>query len=69
MAQGYVGNMTFVDCMLQNKDGVNDVPMFVAMKDPAKNGMHEILGQQMNKIALDTYKSCTRRNLVIKLFP
>jgi hypothetical protein len=64
MAQGYVGNMTFVDCMLQNEDGINDVPMFVAMNHPTKNGMHEILGQQTNKLALDTTKAAPRETLL-----
>jgi hypothetical protein len=29
---------------LMNKDGINDVPMFVAMKGPAEDGMCGILG-------------------------
>lgn len=65
MAQGFLGNMTFVDYMLQNKDAVNDVPMFVAMKDPAKNGMHEILGQQTNKLAFNTTKVAPRETLLL----
>jgi len=68
MAQGYVGNMTFVDCMLQNEDGINDVPMFVAMKHPTKNGMHEILGQQTNKLALDTTKAAPRETLLLSYY-
>jgi hypothetical protein len=57
--------MTFVDYMLRNKDGINDVPMFVAMKDLAKNGMREILNQQRNKLALDTTKAAPRETLLL----
>jgi hypothetical protein len=65
MAQGSIGNITFVDCMLQKKDGINDVPMFVAMKDLVKDGMHEILGQQTRKFAFDTTKATPRETLLL----
>jgi hypothetical protein len=65
MAQGFVGNMTVVDWLLQNKDGIIDVPMFVAMKDPTRNGMHETLGQQTNKLALNTSKAAPRETLLL----
>jgi hypothetical protein len=35
------------------------------MKDPTKNGMHEISGQQTNKLALNTTKVAPIKTLLL----
>jgi hypothetical protein len=72
MAQVLVGGISFVDCVRQSKDGLNDVPMSTMMGDSVEKQMCDILVQQVEKLTLNTKgfhleRSCHKVTLAVTL--
>jgi hypothetical protein len=62
-AQVLVGGISFVDYVCQSKDGFNDVLMFIVMGDSIEEWMHDILVQQVGKLAFNSTRASPREIL------
>jgi hypothetical protein len=62
-AQVLVGGISFVDCVRQYKDGLNDVPMFIMMGDSIEEWMRDILVQQVGKFTFNSTRASPREIL------